>query len=155
MRKMILWGLFVAAMVQSPAAALPQTPPRPETPHPITIDQIVHITSHEQLLRLATLRMATLCTLLEQATDEKSAREAAPLAERCYLEMELIGVRITMLTPPSDDERPRLGQMYDLFQQTRARIERECARLSKSPALLAPLRSVIDPLYLQAGSSSL
>ena len=155
MREMIVLGTLLLGIVQLRAQALPQSPPHQEPSHPVTIDQIAHITSHEQLLRLATLRMAKLCTLLERATDEQSAREAAPLAERCYLEMELIGARIAMLTPPTDDERPRLGQMYELFQEMRTRIERECARLSKSPALLAPLRSVIDPLYLQARNQSL
>ncbi len=116
---------------------------------PVDVDDALKITSHDAVLDKAIGKMETLAALLARATDERSAREVCPAAERCFIELQLIMIRATMLPPTSVGERARLQSHQAGFTAARAALDKETARLAATPALTAHLRSVMWPMREQ------
>src|SRR5688500_3116734 len=83
---------LLAATPQSPATAA------------VTIEQLLTISSREKLFQGFIVKAEELANLLSQATDQHAARRLAPSVERCFLELELIALRISMLPKPQPDE---------------------------------------------------
>src|SRR4051794_17807730 len=94
-------ALLHALGVARPAAA--QNADAVDSEHALTVEQLLRIADHESLLRLMASRADALAAALEQATDEATARRVAPLAQRHYLEAEMVAIRVSMLPRPGQD----------------------------------------------------
>jgi hypothetical protein len=134
--------MLLPAFVSARGAAAAEEPT-------IRIEQVLAVSQHERLLPWATEKVEELCSMLETVRDGSSARLAAPAAERCYMELELIGTRIGMLPRPGGAEAARLAPLAQRFEQARARIGEQVVRIRSNPALAASLRGVIEPVYAQ------
>jgi hypothetical protein len=124
------------------------TPPT-QTDVPLTIDQVLHVASVEQLLTVAGERAKTLLGLLSKATDEESAREILPAARRCYLEISLVDARLGMLPPPTDQDRARLAPFSDPVRKTQSELNRQVQRIQESPGLLKILEPVTRQFHVE------
>lgn len=115
----------------------------------LTVEQVLSATSHDKLFPWATQKMEELAALLEGATDGSSARIAAPAAERCYMEMQMIVLRIAMLPRPANHELARLEGAAKRFEQARARLAEQNNRVRANPQAAQPLRNVVEPVHAQ------
>ena len=52
---------------------------------PIEVADALKISSHDQVLDLGLRKMEALAAILARVTDERTAREVCPAAERCYI----------------------------------------------------------------------
>src|SRR5438067_1705916 len=98
LRTLIGTGLILAATSFSPADRFGETAR-------LELADMIDVTTHQRVLELSIARAEALGQLLSHIVDEKTARESLPAVERCYLEMEMLGIRMTMLPAPSVQER--------------------------------------------------
>jgi hypothetical protein len=116
---------------------------------PVDVADALKIAAHDEVLDLSLRKMEALAAMLARATDERSAREILPAAERCYLELQLVALRGQMLPPPSAAERPKLADRASRFIAARAALDVEIARIAAAPPLAFALRPVMFPLHGQ------
>ena len=92
---------------------------------PVDVGDALKIAAHDQVLDLSLRKMEALAAMLARVTDERSAREVLPAAERCYLELQLVALRGQMLPPPTATERPKLADRASRFIAARAALDAE------------------------------
>jgi hypothetical protein len=141
----ILSVLVPQALAQQ-AVVSPSDQPKPAT---LTIDQVMQLSTAEQILIVSGERGAKLADLLSQATDEASAQRILPDAQRCYLETCLLEVRLGMLPLPTDQDRVRLQPITDPIRKTQERIIRQAQRIQTSQGLAKILEPVTQLIYLE------
>ena len=115
----------------------------------LDVNETLKVSTHEEVLDIGLRKMEALAAMLARVTDERSARDICPAAERCYVELQLISVRGTMLAPPTAEERERLQDRSARFSTARAALDTEIARLAANAPLAYSMRSVMYPLYGQ------
>jgi hypothetical protein len=115
----------------------------------VDVGDALKISAHDQVLDLSLRKMEALAAMLARVTDERSAREILPAAERCYLELQLVALRGQMLPPPTAAERPKLADRASRFLAARAALDAETARIAAAPPLAFALRPVMFPLHGQ------
>ena len=116
---------------------------------PVDVADALKISAHDEVLDLSLRKMEALAAMLARATDERTAREILPGAERCYLELQLVALRGQMLPPPQPHERQKLADRASRFIAARAALDAEIARIAAAPALAFALRPVMFPLHGQ------
>ena len=116
---------------------------------PLDVADALRMSSYEVVLDTGIQKMEALAGLLARVTDERSAREVCPAAERCYIEFELVSVRLTMLPPPTTADRARLQDRQARFTAAQAALNAEVARIAASASLAQHARSVVFPLNEQ------
>jgi len=143
--------LFAVAIHSSTTHAAFTTPARSgvSSGPSLDVNEALKISSHEEVLDIGVRKMEALSAMLARVTDERSARDICPVAERCYIELQLIAARGTMLPPPTAEERSRLADGASRFATARAALDRETARLADNAPLAYAMRSVMYPLYGQ------
>jgi hypothetical protein len=140
----ILLVLVPRALAEQPAPS-PGDQSKPAT---LTIDQVLQLSTAEQILIVSGERGAKLADLLTQVTDEASAERVLPEARRCYLETCLLEMRLGMLPAPTDQDRVRLQPITDPIRKTQERLIREARRIETAPALAKILEPVTHLIYL-------
>jgi hypothetical protein len=141
----ILLVLVPQALAQQPVTS-PTDQPKPAT---LTIDQVLQLSTAEQILDVSGERGAKLVDLLSQATDEATAQRILPEAQRCFLETCLVEMRLGMLPQPTDQDRVRLQPITDPIRKTQERLVRQAQRIQNSPALAKILEPVARQIYLE------
>ena len=116
---------------------------------PVDVASALKISSHDEVLDLSLRKMEALATMLARVTDERTARDVLPAAERCYLELQLVAFRGQMLPPPGNAERQKLADRASRFMAARAALDAETKRIAAAPALAFALRPVMFPLHGQ------
>jgi hypothetical protein len=134
----------------SPAADVPvSATPAPPLPLPLETTDVLAIREGEPLLVMANERIERLAGILKQAVDESSAAAVRPTAERTYLELEMIGIRLTMVPKPTEADRIRIEPHRRRFEAGKDALRAETVRIAKSASLCAQLTSVVAPLAAQ------
>src|SRR5688572_6145671 len=87
--------VFVLIVGSTPTHAAFTTPARSGTSSgpPVDLADALKIAAHQEVLDLSLRKMEALAAMLARATDERTAREILPAAERCYLELQLVALR--------------------------------------------------------------
>jgi hypothetical protein len=112
---------------------------------PLTIDSVTSITSHQEFFNLSVTKQDELTALLKQVTDAASARKIRPAAERLYIECQLLNIRLTMLPRPQFADMIVMRPSAEAFKKSRDLLMVEMERVNGEPALLAELRSIVEP----------
>jgi len=115
----------------------------------VDVADALKIASHADVLDLSLRKIEALAAMLARVTDERTAREILPSAERCYLELELVALRGQMLPAPTTAERQKLMDRASRFTVARGALDAEVARIAAAPALAFALRPVMFPLHGQ------
>lgn len=137
---------ILLAIVPIALAQQPSDSPGGGTKTPaLGIEQVLQLSTPEELIKLDAQRRTTLASLLTQATDEASARRVLPDAQICYLEMSLIEARISLLALPTDQIRARLRPLTEPILKTQEEIFRQAQRIQDSP----PLEKILEPVVRQ------
>src|SRR5829696_2480096 len=116
---------------------------------PVDVDDALRMTSIEAVLDIGIQKMEALAALLARVSDERSARDICPAAERCFIEFELVSIRMQMLPLPKAAEAGRIQERQVRFTTARAQLDREIARIAAAAPLAAQLHSVVAPLHGQ------
>jgi hypothetical protein len=111
----------------------------------LTIDSVVSITSHQEFFNLSVTKQDELTAILKQINDPASARKLRPAAERLYIECQLLNIRLTMLPRPQMADMIVMRPSAEAFKKSRELLMVEMERVNGEPALLAELRSIVEP----------
>jgi hypothetical protein len=120
-----------------------------ETTPPLEVKDALALTTKAEVFDATLDRIDSLGRLLAKVTDEKSAAELRPAIERCYLEMELLGSRLTMMGPPTDEDRRVLASTQARFVRGKEKVQSEMTRIASNSAAANTLRSVVLPVIGQ------
>jgi hypothetical protein len=146
-----MWSSLIIAVcccasISTPASADEKSLAEPKR---LEIDDVIAISSHEQLAEMSLERMEAFGQTLGKATDAKTAREVCLTAERQFMELELIAQRVRMLRPPTEAEQKRLLAAEERCTAATNRLRTECDRIAALSDVNQQLRSVMFPLYGQ------
>jgi len=125
------------------AATEPASPPRNDI-H--SVESALAITAPDQLMAELTARLNDMADLLDKAVDAPSAHRICPDAERSFLEIELINLRVSMLQPFPAEDLAKLKPLREAYDRARAASERHHQRIRANPALLKELHSLFAPM---------
>jgi hypothetical protein len=135
----VLLGTTAATFAAAPTTA----------PAALEVRDVLAISSKVQLLEMTLAKFESLARLLAKVSDESSAKNLRPAIERCYFEMEMLGIRLQMMGPPTAADRQQALATRDRYEQVKETLVAQVRRLLSTRGVPAELSAVIPPLREQ------
>src|SRR5688572_7277382 len=115
---------------------------------PLDVGDALKLTNHESLAELAVVKMHGLADLLAGVTDESTARDRAPAAERYCLELQLLQARTRMVAPVASSDPHAVHAHSRRCAEAKGALDAELDRINSAPPLaqhLQALKALLRP----------